>query len=160
MMSEPHVQEFPAMQLAATTSPSAAAPKAPAVPAITGGIDFTGTGRFTKFSAKATDVAYGAEGGYATLQEAMDEVTFETVGARKAAAGIFELDGRFHARLLDNSVTFSSGKTWKGYWKLEQFPADLELLNGTASGTTTRSSNLVAVVDGAQRIDVTKLPTA
>lgn len=149
------------MQLAAiTTPPSAAAPTAPAAPAITGGIEFTGEGRFTKFSATATDVAYGPAEGYATLQEAMDEVTFETVGARKAAAGIFELEGRFHARLLDNKVTFSSGKEWKGFWKLEQFPADLELLNGTATGTTTRSSNLLAVVDGAQRVDVSKLPTA
>jgi hypothetical protein len=150
------------MQLAAITTPAApaAAPKAPAAPAITGGIEFAGTGRFTKFSAHATDVAYGPAEGYASLQEAIDEVTFETVGARKAAAGIFELDGRFHARLLDNAVTFATGKEWKGYWKLEQFPADLELLNGSATGTTTRSSNLLAVVDGAQRVDVSKLPTA
>ena len=147
------------MQLAAITKTPAAAPT-PAAPVITGGIEFAGTGRFTKFSATATDVVYGATEGYETLQQAMDEVTFETVGARKAAAGIFELDGRFHARLLDNAVTFSSGKEWKGFWKLEQFPADLELLNGSASGTTTRTPNLVAVVDGAQRIDVTKLPTA
>jgi hypothetical protein len=147
------------MQLAAITKTPAAAPT-PAAPAITGGIEFSGTGRFTKFSAHATDVVYGAAEGYETLQQAMDGVTFETVGARKAAAGIFELDGRFHARLLDNAVTFASGKQWKGFWKLEQFPADLELLDGRASGTTTRTPNLVAVVDGAQRIDVTKLPTA
>lgn len=150
------------MQLAAITTPPAlaTAPKTPAVPAITGGLAFEGTGRFTKFSATATDVAYGAAEGYASLQEAIDEVTFETVGARKAAAGIFELDGRFHARLLDNKVTFSSGKEWKGFWKLEQFPTDLELLDGTATGTTTRSSNLLAIVDGAQRVDVSKLPVA
>jgi hypothetical protein len=148
------------MQLAAITTPSTAAPTPVDAPVITGGIEFAGTGRFTKFSAKATDVVYGAAEGYETLQQAIDEVTFETVGARKAAAGIFELDGRFHARLLDNKVTFSSGKEWKGFWKLEQFPADLELLNGTATGTTTRTPNLVAVVDGAQRIDVSKLPTS
>lgn len=148
------------MQLAAINTPTAPAPKSPAAPAITGGIEFAGEGRFTKFSAKATDVVYGAAEGYESLQQAIDEVTFETVGARKAAAGIFELEGRYHARLLDNAVTFSSGKEWKGFWKLEQFPADLELLNGSATGTTTRSANLLAVVDGAQRVDVSKLPTA
>mgnify|MGYP006149472497 CR=1 FL=1 len=40
------------------------------------------------------------------------------------------------------------------------FPADLDLLNGTAEGRTTRTPNLLAVVDGAQRVDVSKLPTA
>lgn len=151
------------MQLASiTAAPLAAAPapKAGAVPAITGGIEFEGTGRFTKFSAKATDVVYGAPEGYEDLKTAIDDVTFLTVGAREAAAGIFELDGRFHARRLDNEVTFSSGKTWKGAWRLEQFPADNELLNGSAKGATTRAEALRAIVDGAQRIDVTHLPVA
>lgn len=152
------------MQLASiTATPVAAAPAAPKAgiaPAITGGITFEGTGRFTKFAARATDVVYGAAQGYATLQEAIDGVTMETVGARKAAAGIFEVDGRFHARLLDNAVTFATGTEWKGFWKLEQFPADLELLNGTAEGRTTRSEALKAIVDGAQRVDVAHLPVA
>ena len=152
------------MQLAPTIASPAIAPAATpatgAAPAITGGIAFEGTGRFTKFAARATETAYGAADGYATLQEAIDGVTFETVGARKAAAGIFELDGRFHARLLDNEVTFASGTTWKGFWRLEQFPADLQLLDGTAEGRTTRTTNLHAIVDGAQRVNVTHLPTS
>lgn len=130
------------------------------VPTFTGGIDFEGTGRFTKFSAHATKHVYGDPAGYPSLQEAIDGVTFETVGARQAAAGIFELDGRFHARLLDNTVTFANGANWKGVWRLEQYPADRELLDGSAKGVTTRAEALRAVVDGAQRIDVTHLPVA
>lgn len=153
------------MQLASispTPAVTALAPKpgAGGPATISGGIAFAGEGRFTKFSAKATDVVYGPADGYESLQQAIDEVTFLTVGAREAAAGIFEMDGRFHARRLDNEVTFSSGKTWKGAWRLEQYPADLELLNGKAEGTTTRAANLRAVVDGAQRVDVAHLPVA
>ncbi|MCW2928544.1 MAG: hypothetical protein JWM86_2512 [Thermoleophilia bacterium] len=154
----------------ASTTPSAAAaaiaakPAAPApkvdAPAFTGGIDFAGAGRFKQFAAHATDVVYGPADGYAGLQEAIDAVTFLTIGARETAAGIFERDGRFHARKLDNAVTFSSGATWKGAWRLEQFPADLELIDGSAKGTTTRAAELVAVVDGAQRHDVSTLPVA
>ena len=130
-------------------------PKAPVAPAaatsvatptFTGGIDFVGTGRFTKFSAHATNKVYGETGGYATLQEAIDGVTFLTVGSREAAAGIFEQDGRFYARGLDNDVTFANGATWKGVWRLEQFPADLELLDGSAKGTTTRADALKAIL--------------
>lgn len=154
------------MQLATIAAPSSVAPTATptalptAVPAVrlTGGIDFEGTGRFLRFSAHATDHVYGSATGYESLQQAIDAVTFLTVGAREAAAGIFEHDGRFHARRLDNTVTFASGTTWKGAWRLEQFPADRELLDGAAPGTTTRAEALRAVVDGAQRIDVTHLP--
>lgn len=139
---------------------SIAAQPAPAAPRFTGGIEFEGSGRFTKFAASATRYVYGDQAGYDSLQQAIDAVTFLTVGARLPAAGIFERDGRFHARRLDNEVTFASGTSWKGFWKLEQFPADRELLDGSARGRTTRSEDLRAVVDGAQRIDVTHLPVA
>lgn len=153
---------MPTMQLAATSTSfvQARTPKAD-VPSFQGGIDYEGTeGRFTKFSAHATDFVYGDAAGYGSLQEAIDAVTFETVGARQAAAGIFELDGRFHARRLDNSLTFAeSGKSWKGVWRLEQFPADLEMLDGSIKGVT-RVDSLKAIVDGAQRVDVSGLPVA
>lgn len=153
------------MQLASIIVPLAsaavsAAPNPASAPVISGGIEFEGDGRFTKFAARATDHVYGAAEGYESLQQAIDEVTMLTVGARQAAAGIFELDGRFHARRLDNELTFANGATWKGLWRLEQFPADLELLDGSAEGRTTRAETLQAVVDGAQRVDVTHLPVA
>ncbi|MCB0877989.1 MAG: hypothetical protein KDC46_03300 [Thermoleophilia bacterium] len=130
------------------------------VPSFTGGIDYEGTkGRFTKFSAHATDFVYGDPKGYDTLDAAIDAATFATIGSRQAAAGIFELDGRFHARRLDNTLTFKNGATWEGVWRLEQYPADRELLDGTIPGVT-RADALKAVVDGAQRIDVTNLPVA
>ncbi len=148
------------MQLASiATIPSAAAPAATAAPTIEGGIDFTGTGRFTKFSAHATKFVYGDAAGYGTLQEAIDAVTMLTVGARESAAGIFELDGRFHARRLDNKLTFATGATWEGVWRLEQFPADRELLDGRLAGVT-RTDSLKAVVDGMERHDVSALPVA
>jgi hypothetical protein len=129
-------------------------------PAFDGGIDFTGTeGRFKQFSAHATGFVYGDAAGYESLQSAIDAVTFETIGARQAAAGIFELDGRFHARRLDNVLTFSNGASWTGVWRLEQYPADLELLDGSTKGVT-RTESLKAIVDGAQRIDVTGLTVA
>ncbi len=125
---------------------------------ITGGIDYAGSGgRFSKFSAHATDEVVGADAGYDSLQQALDALTFETVGSRSTAVGVFELDGRFHGRRLDNELTFASGATWKGAWRLEQFPADLELLDGRVAGVT-RSDALRAVVDGAQRVDVSALP--
>lgn len=153
------------MQLAAiatSTSASSVAPyAAPAgAPTFAGGIDFEGRGRFSRFSAHATTHVYGAAEGYATLQEAIDATTTETIGARQTAAGIFELDGRFHSRRLDNVLTFANGNQWTGAWRLEQFPADLELLDGRAEGTVTRVDSLRAVVDGAQRHDVTHLEVA
>ena len=148
------------MQLAPITPTAVATPHAAKVPTFEGGIDYEGTdGRFTKFSAHATDFVYGDESGYGSLQEAIDAVTFATVGSRQAAAGIFELDGRFHARRLDNELTFKNGASWSGVWRLEQYPADIELLDGSIKGVT-RVEGLKAVVDGAQRIDVSDLAVA
>lgn len=145
------------MQLASiATSPTAPVAVAPA---IEGGIDFAGTGRFSKFSAHATNFVYGDEAGYGTLTEAIDAATMLTVGARQSAAGIFELDGRFHARRLDNKLTFATGATWEGVWRLEQYPADRELLDGRLTGVT-RTEALKAVVDGVERFDVSALPVA
>jgi hypothetical protein len=146
------------MQLASIT-PAApvAAPRVDA-PRFTGGIDFNGSGRFTKFSAHATDVVYGEAAGYETLQQAIDAVTWLTVGTRETAGGIFEHDGRFYGRRLDNEVTFANGASWKGAWRLEQYPADSELITGDVDGAITRAADLRAVVDGAQRFDVTHLP--
>ena len=145
------------MQLAPiTTAPSAARAT---VPAIEGGIDFAGSGRFSKFSAHATAHVYGDAAGYGSLQEAIDAVTMLTVGARESAAGIFEVEGRFHARRLDNKLTFSNGATWEGVWRLEQYPADRELLDGRLPGVT-RTESLKAVVDGIERHDVSALPVA
>lgn len=140
-------------------APLAAADPAP-TPTFEGGIDFAGSSpRYQRFSAHATNFVYGDPAGYETLQQAIDGVTFETVGARQAAAGIFELDGRYHARRLDNSLTFANGTAWKGVWRLEQFPADLELLDGRVAGVT-RVDALKAIVDGGQRVDVTALAVA
>lgn len=156
------------MQLASiATSPTAAAAaakptaKAPATaaPKFEGGIDFAGSGRFTRFSAHATDFVYGDAAGYGTLQEAIDAVTMLTVGSRQSAAGIFEQDGLFHARRLDNKLTFASGATWEGVWRLEQYPADRELIDGSVTGVT-RADALKAVVDGIERHDVSALPIA
>ena len=145
------------MQLAsiATTSPVAPAQ----APTIEGGIDFSGSGRFSKFSAHATSHVYGDAAGYGSLEEAMNAVTMLTVGAREAAAGIFEVDGRFHARRLDNKLTFTNGASWEGVWRLEQYPADRELLDGSVDGVT-RTDALKAVVDGMERHVVTNLPVA
>lgn len=146
------------MQLASFAVTTPATPATP--PVFEGGIDYAGkVGRFQRFSAHATKHVYGDAAGYASLQEAIDAVTMLTVGAREAAAGIFEADGRFHARRLDNKLTFANGKTWEGVWRLEQFPADRELLDGRLAGVT-RAANLVAVVDGFERHDVSTLPIA
>lgn len=146
------------MQLTSVATSPKTTP-APATPVIEGGIDFAGEGRFKKFSAHATPVVYGNVAGYETLTAAIDAVTMLTVGARESAAGIFEVDGRFHARRLDNKLTFATGKTWEGVWRLEQFPADRELLDGRLSGVT-RAAALKAVVDGIERHDVSALPVA
>ena len=151
---------MPAKPMPAKPMPAKPSPAAPAAPTFTGGIQFTGTGRFTAFAATASDVVYGDAAGYTSVQDAMDAITMLTIGARATAAGIFEHDGRFYGRRMDNAVTFATGATWKGAWRLEQYPADLELLNGTATGTTTRDAALRAIVDGAQRIGVTHLPAA
>lgn len=158
--------QLAAIPTAAPAVPTAAAPTgaptaAPAeAPSFEGGIDFAGSGRFSRFSAHATAHVYGAVEGYATLQEAIDATTFATIGARQTAAGIFELDGRFHSRRLDNVLTFANGNEWTGAWRLEQYPADLELLDGRVTGTIARVDSLRAVVDGAQRHDVTHLDVA
>jgi hypothetical protein len=149
------------MQLSATAMPTAMTPPTASVPTFVGGIDYEGTdGRFQRFSAHATGFVYGDQAGYETLQAAMDAATMATIGARQAAAGIYELDGRFHARRLDNVLTFANGTQWTGTWRLEQFPADLELLDGRTRGTTTRVESLRAIVDGAQRHDVSHLAVA
>lgn len=151
------------MQLATTViiQPHIQPAPANAAPDFIGGIDYSGQqGRFTRFSAHATNFIYGDADGYATLKEAIDAATWATVGASQSAAGIYELDGRFHARRLDNALTFaSSGKSWQGVWRLEQYPADRDLLTGVIKGVT-RVDALKAVVDGAQRIDVTNLAVA
>ena len=135
------------------------APWTAAAPTFTGGIDHVGAqgSRFTAFSAHATDVVVGDAAGYGDLQSAIDALTMATVGARLPAAGVFEADGRFYGRQLDNKLTFATGATWEGVWRLEQYPADLALVTGAAAGTT-RSESLRAVVDGAQRVVVTALP--
>ncbi len=144
------------MQLAPSPSPSA--PPA-AAPVLAGGIAFAGThDRFSAFAATPRGGAYGKADGYETLPEAIDALTLLTVGAHQPAAGVYERDGRFHGRRLLNSVTFNSGATWSGMWRLEQHPSDTTLL--TAKAGTTRSAALRAIVDGAQRIDVTHLPVA
>lgn len=152
------------MQLAAITTPAASAGATPTAagaprgPRFSGGIDFTGSGRFTAFSAKSTGGAYGEAAGYESLTQAIDALTMLTVGAHLPAAGIFERDGRFYGRAMHTALTFANGNEWEGPWRLEQHPADRELLDGTASGTTTRADALRAIVDGAHRIDVTHLP--
>ena len=143
------------VQLAAVNTTASAA-----TPSFSGGIDYAGTGgRFTKFSAHATDVAYGDAGGYADLQSAIDAMRNETIGAKLTAAGVFEHDGRFYGRVLDNKLTFATGATWEGAWRLEQYPQDRELFDGSTKGTT-RSEALRAIVDGAQLIDVSTVPVA
>lgn len=147
----------PAPLPSATAGASAAAATGPD---ISGGVTFRGNNeRFAAFTASATAGAYGAAGGYDTLQGAIDDLTWVTVGVRQPAAGVFELEGRFYGRQLDNEVTFASGKTWKGMWRLEQHPADGLLLREGAADTT-RTDALRAVVDGAQRILVSHLPVA
>jgi hypothetical protein len=144
------------MQIAAPATASAVT-----VPRFTGGISFTGgTGRFSAFAATATGTVSGAPEGYATLDEAVDALTIATVGAAVGAAGVFERDGRFYGRELKNSLTFASGTSWTGPWRLEQHPQDKELLDGSVGGVTTRVKSLQAVVDGAQRVLVTDLPIA
>ena len=149
------------MQLASIPPSKIVTTADPAVdtPAFEGGIEFSGAGRFTRFTAHATNFVYGDRAGYDSLQGAIDAATMLTVGARQSAAGIFELDGRFHARRLDNTLTFATGATWQGVWRLEQFPADRELLDGSLTGVT-RTQALKAVVDGIERHDVSALPVA
>ncbi|MCW2961119.1 MAG: hypothetical protein JWM25_546 [Thermoleophilia bacterium] len=131
------------------------------VPRFTGGIQFTGTGRYTAFAATATSVAAGAPEGYGSLQQAIDAITMETVGAHIGAAGIFERDGRFFGRELKNTLTFGdSGASWTGKWRLEQYPADAKELFGDKATGTTRVKSLQAIVDGAQRVDLSAVPIA
>jgi hypothetical protein len=126
-------------------------------PAIAGGIRWQGTHpKFTAFAASATAKPYGAVEGYATLKDAINDLTMLTVGVRQPAAGIFELNGRFHGRMLDNEVTFASGKAWAGMWRLEQFPLDKAVLAPELGAT--RSDNLRFIVDGAVHFDPTALP--
>jgi len=149
LTKEPFVQLAPLKTIATASTPS-----------FTGGIDYAGTGgRFTKFSAHATDAVYGDAAGYADLQSAIEAMTVETIGAKLTAAGIFEQDGRFYGRVLDNKLTFATGATWEGAWRLEQYPQDRELFDGSTKGTT-RSEALRAIVDGAQLIDVSTVPVA
>jgi len=162
MMDDPstHATKDTAMQLApiALHTPSVIA----AGPRFTGGIQYTGTSeKFSAFAARAKGGAYGDAEGYASLTQAIDALTLFTAGVHMPAAGVFERNGRFYGRQLENQVTFaSSGASWTGMWRLEQHPSDAQLLTGTAPGEISRADALRAVVDGAQRIDVTHLPVA
>ena len=147
------------MQIAITTPLATTGSAAATAPRFSGGITFTGSdSRFSSFSATAKGGAYGKAEGYDDLQAAIDDLTFVTVGVREPAAGIFERGGRFYGRQMQNDVTFASGKTWSGMWRLEQHPQDLALLD--AAKGTTRADALRAVVDGAQRVIVAHLPVA
>lgn len=130
---------------------------APKSPGFTTGIVYSGEGRFTNFVARPTPAAYGDAAGYGSLQEAIDALTFITVGSQQPAAGIFQRDDRFYARRMQNDLTFASGATWTGPWRLEQYPQDRELLDGSVVGAT-RNAALKAIVDGAQRFVITDLP--
>jgi hypothetical protein len=130
-------------------------------PRFAGGVTYEGEGRFSRFHASTAGRSYGDVNGYASLNEAIDALTFLTVGAHLPAAGVFERRGRFYGREMKVDVVFaSSGKPWSGGWKLEQFPADRAMLEGSLRGSLTRADALRAIVDGAQRIDVTKIPVA
>ncbi|MCW2956866.1 MAG: hypothetical protein JWO69_1735 [Thermoleophilia bacterium] len=139
-------------------SPNVVTAPSATVPRFIGGIAFAGTGRYSSFEAKATSTVLGDAKGYESLQQAIDALTFVTVGAHVGAAGVFDRGGRFYGRELANSLTFANGTQWSGKWRLEQYPADGLLIGTKVPGETTRAQALVAIVDGAQRIDVTHLP--
>lgn len=132
--------------------------KATPTPRFRAGIEHTGNGLFERFNATPTSRVIGDRAGYGSLDAAMQAATMLTVGARIPAAGIFELDGRFHARQMKTDVKFASGAEWQGPWKLEQYPSDLDIFDGTVKGITTRSDALRAVVDGGVHLMLDHIP--
>ena len=122
-------------------------------------IEHHGSGKFASFSASPTTGTIGEANGYATLDAAVLALTDLTVGAARPAAGVYEVDGRFVGRELTTNVTFQAGATWSGPWRLEQYPGDAEMFDGSVKdGTTTRSAALRAVVDGAQHLRLDDIP--
>ena len=116
-------------------------------------IEHHGSGKFSSFSATPKPGTIGDAKGYATLDAAVLAMTDLTIGTARTAAGIYEQDGRFVGRELATQVTFASGADWAGPWRLEQYPSDGSMFDGSiADGVTTRSAAIRAVVDGAQHL--------
>lgn len=142
------------MQIVSTTATAGA-------PRFRGGIEFAGAGgKFAAFTARSTGGAYGNAAGYSRVSDAVRALTLLTIGVGQPAAGIFERDGRFYGRALESKMTFSTGKVYVSPWRLEQHPGDADLITGKIKGTVTRTDALRWIVDGAQRINVSKLPVA
>lgn len=126
----------------------------------TNDIEHRGSGKFASFIATPKAGTVGDAAGYDTLDAAVLALTDLTVGSARTAAGIYEVDGRFIGRELATNVTFASGAAWSGPWRLEQYPSDRAMFDGSiADGVTTRgTSALRAVVDGAQLLQLDELP--
>lgn len=128
-------------------------------PRVTSDISHQGSGKFASFSASPRPGTIGEATGYATLDDAVLAMTDLTIGAARPAAGIYEVDGRFVGRELSTQVTFASGADWTGPWRLEQYPSDLAMFDGSITDSvTTRSAALRAVVDGAQHLRLDDIP--
>lgn len=127
---------------------------------VTNDIEHHGSGKFASFTATPKGGTVGDAKGYDSLDAAVLALTDLTVGAARTAAGVYEVDGRFIGRELTTNVTFQAGATWSGPWRLEQYPGDIEMFDGSiADGVTTRgTSALRAVVDGAQHLRLDEFP--
>ena len=148
------------MQLHATsTTPAptiAAAPAAaaPELPTFGRALDYFGGGRYATFSADPSSRPYGKAEGYGSLQDAIDALQEITVGAKHPAAGIFEADGRFHARALYVRADFDDQLGGlRGPWLLEEHPNDVPSLGDNGSGDFGVNPALKAIVDGAVVFD-------
>lgn len=126
-------------------------------PSFYGGLSYRGTGKVQEFTAVAEPGSYGNAAGYATLQQALDDLSNVTAGELLPAAGVFELSGRFYGRRMCSTVKCDSGNLYHEPWKLEAHPRDRDLFDGTARGAAARVDALKAVVDGALRIDLNHL---
>lgn len=88
------------MQLAPIASAPAVASPA-STPAIKGEVfRWEGSGYYSRGYLRSTGSVVGDQAGYASLADARTAASKLTAGEQTPAAGIFEVDGRFHARSL------------------------------------------------------------
>jgi hypothetical protein len=105
----------------------------------------------------ATARVVGDLDGWASLADAIAAVSLLTAGPTRAGAGIFELDGRFHARSLqvlsrslDPSGAFTPWTRHPMTW-LESRPSEVSY---QPYCTTDEARSLRALVDGATIVRV------
>ena len=144
------------MQIPPQISASSTTAKAvPMQPKITGEVmRFAGSGYYSLGYVRSTGDVVGREGGYSSLEQAVSAAQSLTSGARRPAAGVFEIDGRFHTRSLSHWFKYDDQLGLeKGAW---HFEGNADPFNSQLYGVR-RDDRLRALVDGETVVNATTI---